>query len=293
MWFAINLYKDYQRNYYISVRFVNLPDNKILLNKKDSCINFVLKTNGINHLMYYFSNKNKIIEVNFSSLALKRQNENLYYYNFNLSKYKDSISKTYDITSNAIFFTADTLELIFSEISFKKVPVKLNAKLNFVSQYDIYENIKISPDSIIVKGDEKILKNINYLETQYKEMSDIDKNTTFDISIKNYSYKNIEVKNKTINVSFKVEKFSEIEFDIPLRVNYQNNKIKTFPDIVKVKVLVAIKDFNKINKDLFVINAIPSNELNSKKLRLKITKTPPLVKIISIYPETVEYIILK
>jgi len=100
-----------------------------------------------------------------------------------------------------------------------------------------------------------------------------------------------------VKIFIPVEKFTETAIDVPVKVKsiLKNNLIKVYPDKVKVSVQVAVKDYKKINSDLFNLEAdlgsVFSN--NENKLQVKVVSKPDFVRNLKISPERVEFIVFK
>ena len=94
----------------------------------------------------------------------------------------------------------------------------------------------------------------------------------------------------SVEIFIPVEKFTEGEVQIPVSFLSEMNNIKLFPEIVTVTYIVALKDYQKVNKDLFIIQLIPGTQTNKN---IELIHHPSFVKVIKIEPQHIDYIILK
>jgi YbbR domain-containing protein len=175
------------------------------------------------------------------------------------------------------------------------VPIKLNLDLNFKKQYAIYDSIIVKPDSIIVTGANKLLKDIQYIETEKKSINNLSTNTELKLRLKNNYPKNlISIPDSLINVLLHVEKYTESVLELPVNlVNDDNNSsIKIFPDKINVTFLVAMKDYKNINKDEFTVVADYSKRI-SNSMKIYLLRYPSKIRITKIDPEKIEYILIK
>ena len=72
-----------------------------------------------------------------------------------------------------------------------------------------------------------------------------------------------------------------------------NEKIRLFPSSVKVRYKVAIEDFQKVNPDDISAYVITNLDKNKKKLRVILKDVPEFIKVLSIDPPKLDYIIQK
>ena len=70
--------------------------------------------------------------------------------------------------------TTDTLYFRFPKQANKKVPVVMEQKIDFMPQYMAFGNIQYRPDSVVIYGDEDIIKTVNSVHTRDIHGKDID-----------------------------------------------------------------------------------------------------------------------
>ena len=88
-----------------------------------------------------------------------------------------------------------------------------------------------------------------------------------------------------------VEKYTEAIANVKIN-NNTDNKLRLFPDKVKIKYIVYLSDYNIINENSFTVN-IDANDITpeNNSLPVYLVDYPNNTRIISIEPKEVEYII--
>ena len=129
-------------------------------------------------------------------------------------------------------------------------------------------------------------------------LSDLSNSTTISLAIiPPVNHKNVRYNTQEVKITIPVEKYTEAIINIPVKAMAGNPgiKIKTFPEEITVTYLVALKDFNKIDQNMFKVSANPGPLMHNSPriLKVKLIQYPPFVKITKIEPEMVEYVILK
>ncbi len=296
-WMLIRFSKDFQSTVLCPVSFVNLPADKVLMNNADTTFFITIKSQGFNLLYYQLFKKKRRLKIDVSLLSLSTSQ------NGTISKLATSqltklISKQFDFNYEIVSVFPDTFVLRWKKAFLKKVPVKLNLTINYTKQYQLYDSIRIEPRTISVSGTKSDLEQIEYFSTGKLVLNDVSssQNLVVDI-VKPSGFSKIKLSAPKIKLSIPVEKFTETEIEVPVAIldNADMNNIKLFPEKVKITYQVALKDFKKVNHEMFVavanINKTGTNEDYNAKVDL--IKFPSFVKISKIYPEKIEYIVFK
>lgn len=295
-WMLKKFSNDYQLVVPFKVSLQNLPSDKVLLNNMDTTLFITIKSQGFNLIYFQLFYKSETKNIDISQIQLtegKDQNTSYIGASQLIKLFKRQAEFNYNIVS--IF--PDTFALYWEKAYFKNVAVKPLLNLNFQKQYQLYDSLILTPDTICISGTYEDLKQINTLYTKPQTLNNLNSNQFIYLNIKKPVLKNrIKYFADKVKVFVPVEKFTEAEIEVP--INIQNNlekyDIKIFPDKVKVKYLVALKDFKKVTPEMFVAAAkIQSINKSDNKAKIDIVNYPPNIRITKIYPEKLEYIIFK
>ncbi|MFM2286091.1 MAG: hypothetical protein RLZZ543_1588 [Bacteroidota bacterium] len=196
----------------------------------------------------------------------------------------------------ALNILPDTIHFNFFDRGYKKVPVHLNSYLDFARQFSLSDSIQLSPDSITLTGPIDVLDSIHTIETEALVLNKLDRSGVYTVKIKRPSDK-LNYAPLEVSAKLQVDKYTEAMLDVPVFVDHllSRDSLGIFPQTVKVKYLVSLKDYKKVNPKLFHIAADAFDLRNGKteNLRLYLRKVPPYVHHVSMEPETVEFIIRK
>ena len=297
LWLLIKFSEDYQFPIQISLSFTNIPPDRILIDKDTIIITASMKTQGINALYYHFFDKKDIIKIDYS-LIKNKENTNKTTIQINSSQLLKIIDKQFDYKHEITSLSPENISLSFEKTYFKVVPIKLNTQLQFEDQFMLYDTIKFTPNKVCISGTEKMLKSIDHLTTEPIVLNNLNANQSIYVSLANTEKESdLKLFVDKIKVNIAVEKFTESSIEVPVIISNGNNKIKLklFPDKVKITYMVALKDFKKINKDLFdvEVNGSIGKSDENNKLKVELVKSPAFIKVTKVYPDNVEYIIFK
>ena len=261
-WTLNKLSKKTKNNVSLKLNIVDLPENLSLDSISYKQINVKLSGRGTQ------KTKKKEIDINGKNIL-----------NGILPINKNEIESQLESHLNIIDIYPDTISVFTSKKELKKVPVKHNILVNLNKNYWLKNDIKIEPDSLVIKGNKRDLNKINFLETEQLKLLNVDNKKTGTIYLK----ENLFFSNKTeLSYEIDVEKYTEGEMKIRIEtVNFPKNKeVLLFPNRIKLRYLVSEENYNKIKEEDFkVICDFENIDIKSKECLVSIIKKPKNIQI--------------
>lgn len=287
-WFIVKLSDDYTINLQLQIRFTDAPANQII-HTKGYPIDVTIQAEGFKLLKYkLFSNKSRRFDVPLSEVKYKNINESNY--SISSTTVKDLISNYLQINISNIELTQTEYLFTMYKLASKRVKVSLLTDISFNSQYNLYGEPSVTPDSITIYGAYNSLKDYDYINTQLVARKNVknDINTSVPIQLNEEIFSDT----KKVDVYINVEKYTESEVTLPINTLGINNLI-LFPDKAKVKYIVALKDYSNISTMSFNVEIDTTNFRTKDLLPIRVAVYPNNTTIIGIEPEKVEYLMTK
>lgn len=290
-WMLIKLSKTYSSDVVFKVDYNNLETAKTLQSDPIKEVTASVVSTGFN-LISYKLRKNKIT-VNLNSINHKKGSEYYYLPNNHLSELQSQLNAETQINrilQDSIFFHLGINKT-------KKVPVELDADIQFKLGYNFVEKISASPDFVDITGPESQLDTIDKLMTEKLKLSDVSTAINTKIGLEISKYDNISFSVSEVLVTAKVDKFTEGSLTVPFKIlNLPSNySITTFPDEVTVIYQVALSNFNEITKENMKVvcdfNYSADNDLTY--LIPKLQTQSGLMTSVKIVPDKIEFLIEK
>lgn len=295
IWFLNALSKNYTVDLDFSVRYTNLPKNKILVNELPK--EFTLHVNSFGFTLLRHKLKLSFSPLVFNVNEFTRnmmETTEQSGYTILTSQYLDEIADQLSNELNVLSITPDTLHFNFDHIVQKNVKVYPHVQIELKKQYQLSGPIRTKPDSITVYGPKSILDTLKQVSTEYQYFKSVSEAIQRNISL--VEYDNIKFENQRIVLSIPIEEYTESQLLIPVSIINKPDSInlKLFPNRVKVTYLVGLSRYSEILPGDFKLS-VTWNEINPEDSRLKIEilALPPFVKSVKIIPEEVEYLIEK
>ena len=289
-WTLIKLSKNYISEVEFGLTFTEIPNNKLLQIEPDKTIKLTINTIGFKLLQYGFTKKN----LNYSLTEINHKKGTNYY-----SITKDNINNLQaQLSAETVVLkiNPDTLYFDLGVKKSKKVKIITNIDLQFKSSFNLIKDYIIEPKFVTISGPSKVIDTINEVNTE--AVSWIDISQSFDKKIKLKKPNNIiSLSTNQIAVKGNVEKITEGSFYLPYKIiNLPKNYIiSTFPKEVKIVYQVAIKDYNKITKNSFVIQCdFKHTEKNNLEYLIpEIVDMPEILFDVKLIPNKIEFLVKK
>jgi hypothetical protein len=295
-WYLNSLEKDTEYDIKYPVRYINLPEERVLAEDLPSKLEVFLKGPGYSILKLKLAGNRTPVILDIATVNYRRVpgSRTLSYYVITaglIPKLKSQLRAECEITS----IKPDTLFFSFDRIVTKTVKVIADVDVTTERQYLVKGQIVINPDSVTISGPKRILDTIKSVKTRYKKLKGV--NETITKSIPLYALKEVDVSEKKVLLTIPVEQFTEAEIHVPVKIiNCPDSiNIRIFPDVVTVKCLVAISDYKKIEKiPIEVVLDLSKADINSsEKIPLGFLNIPPFVSSLRVTPPKVDFLIEK
>jgi len=293
IWLLIKFSKDYDFQVKIAIEYVNIPNDKYITNA-DTLVTITLNVNGPYFLTKKILRKANL-SVDLSEVSFTKKSRGNFITSIDIKKViGDFVKNEYPYANRLTSVMPEALQLELEAAAVKKVPVIVPYVYTLEKQHYLYGSIKIIPDSIYVYGSTSKIEKINAITTDTVKAAKLSANFEVVAELKNSGLFGYHMSHKKVKLFIPVEKYTEAEYNLPVVLPSEfENKLRLFPETVKVFALVAIKDYKNITDDMFCIMANTDNIEHKTTLPLYLERFPPNVKINRITPDKVEFIKLK
>jgi YbbR domain-containing protein len=268
------------------VRYVNIPEHKILVKELDNRLKLNVETSGFKLILSRLGFQRFFLDVDY-----KDYRNNRYVLTEDLRrKFSDNLPP--DIKLRSI--SPDTLFLFFDEKGTKKIPVHLVSQLEFEKQYGLKDSIIISPDSVEITGPRMIIDTIRSWPTIPLKIRGLKTSRDANIDLAPASG-SLTISPKNVHYKVEVEEYTEQSIEVEVkRLNVpQDVEITTYPKKITVTFQVPLSSYQTVGEDAFeaVADFSQIDIKTQQKIFVELTKMPGFVKNVTITPRSVEYII--
>lgn len=296
MWGLIKLSRVYEAPIKYKVEFHNLPDDKVLVYAEDTTVTLIMRARGLELYGKMFRSSGNIITVDLSNMRMRRIGNEFHGY-VRTSRILKDLADQLPQDNSLIGVDPDTLKLTFLNEYKKKVPIKANLSLSFAAQFQLYDSLKLRPDSVTVYGIKPILDTLYSVNAEELVLKNLKESRLVTLRlVKPPSKPYVALSQDSITAEISVERFTESDVQVPISNTHNGRTLfRTFPDKVTLTCRVAMKEFKRLDPSLFsvTINHREAAASGSNFAEVTVTRMPAFAKVIRVQPERVEYLILK
>jgi len=295
-WYLNSIEKDVEYDIKYPVRYINIPEERILAEDLPARLDLYLKGPGYSILRLKLSVNRSPVILDVSTINYRRVpgSRTLSYYVITsglIPKLRNQLRTECEITS----IKPDTLFFSFDRIITRQIAVIPDVEIITEKQYLVKGSIIVDPDTIVITGPKRIIDTLRAVRTKSRKLRGI--NETISRSIALVAPKECDISAKKVTLTIPVEQFTEAEIKVPVKIlNCPDSiSIKIFPDIVTVKGLVAIGDYKRFEEIPFevVLDLAKADLKSSEKIPVGFRNIPPFVTSLRVTPAKVDFLIEK
>lgn len=247
VWLINSLNEVYVRDISFRVKYINLDKDLNIDKETPQKISLRLSASGFKLLSLGFGEQT----LNLDLMALAENSKgNLFLSESNqLSQFSSQLGASVTISG---FSTNVPIELKFYKLQKKKVPIVFKDIIN-VSSNRFIDFVKLSPDSVWLRGSEKQLSSLKHINSQSLNSKPLGASIDTLLGFTDIDVFSVEPSKFRLNVS--VLEFSERSFlcEIMVKDTPENYDIHLFPEKLEVIVAAPIEALKSISSKDFEI----------------------------------------
>ena len=294
MWYLSKLSHTYVSNITIPVNITNNFNSEQMLIEKTNLLRCQIECQGYKLLGKKLFAQHKRIDIPSNKLRFKDVEGAPYTKIVDLESLKD-ILNDYLSPIRLLSIKTGNIYVTSSETVSKKLPVYSSLEVNTRQHYRMISDIELMPDSIIVRGVKPIIDTMEAVYTEKKSFHAVERSISGTIGLEKID--GVTYSTNEINYNIDIETFTEMEFELPIRIKNcpQNLRAKILPDKAKIKLNVNRSNYGFIKSERVHLY-IDYNDINSNisdKFKVYNSMLPKGVKVMLLTPAYVDVVFEK
>jgi len=283
--FALWIYTSLNSTYktYISVPLsIQLPDNRAIENDIPKNITLTVQSTGWNIINLNLFNNAKRVQVD---LTKKNLNDSSYIISRN-----DFLKGTQSLESvNIVEVNPEYLPINIGQLTESNIPVIPNIEIIPHKDFILVGTVNLKPDSIIIKGNEKLTRKIKHWITEYKRIENVKLPINGEIKLKDTLSEIIKLNRKTVEYYADIQQIAEYQIpdiEIIVRGGSLPKDSYLYPPQITVILQGGIKEIVNINKDKIAATIQINDILNDNRgILIPKIEAPSGFKVLKVIPE--------
>ena len=289
LWFLIKLTKEYTTQTEFTVVYTEVPASK-WLSTPEQKVKLSFVADGFATLRHNLVRpQRRLVSISLEEVPYRLEGGNTYSYG---SQYvAEQVAEWIGVPSGNVTVNDDKQYFNMEELQQKEVPVEVPLDVKTQRQYLVYGSPKVEPAMVTVYGPKTVLDTLTAVHTAVFSAVNAKGQLVQTLPIDYYGG-TVRSEQATAEVAVEVEQYTETDIEVPVKVSDTVN-CRFFPETMKVKCLVPIRDFASVSAASFLVLA-DTAQLHRLEplLDIRLTKVPEHVQVVKTEPDQVEYLIV-
>lgn len=289
-WLLVSLQQEYETEISIPVVYHNIPPDISFSEEMPKKITVRIKDKGNVLLNYSIRGRFMPLEVDMKNSSSKTGTLSV-----SREEIEASVSKQILSTTIVNGYYPQKIELKYSPISEKEVPVIFDGEIKTQPGYRLSGDIKISPSRISVYANKEVLDSVFEVKTSFIKIEKGEK--TVSRNIKLAPIKGVNFSSDAVSVIIPIEEFTEKTIKVHVECEDVPSQyiIRTFPAEIEVTCNIPISRFKELDAEDLAINLSfkDMEEIINGAISIDLTKKPEWIKDYMLNPNKIEFILEK
>lgn len=291
LWLLTKLSEQYNTQFSMDIKLVEAPANQLVTGNEQQTVKFSMQAKGYKTFrLMFLADSKRVVPISLSSVPYRL--EGGYTYSFSSQYLAETIAKILNINPSDITMNDDKVYFEMETLKSKVVPVMLRSDISTQQRYEVYGLPIIDPATVTVFGPKNVLDTLCAVHTKLLSKLAVNQSVEEMVPLDLVDEK-LRCESTEVKVSIEVLQFTEQELVVPISVP-DTLKMRLFPETVKIKYIVAMKDYPSMKPEMFRAEIDPSQiDSYNTLLGVRITNRPDNIELISVDPQGVEFLIIE
>lgn len=289
MWFFTSLSSEYSETIKVRYKYTEMPENKVVTKNLPEETEIEIKATGFELIDYKWFGVVPVIEINIKKDAVIKNNVLSFNSKIIRNILKNKLGQNVSILNDRLSNRTYKLALL----SKKRVKVEPDIEINLPPQYQVFDEIKVSPVYVKAYGAKLFIDTLKVVFSEKAIFDNIKETSSKYVKLKKYN--SIKFIPDSIKITVPVERFTEkiIKADINVINKPGNIKVQLLPAFVEIKFNVSFNDYQRIMPEQFrvIVDYNLIKKAKSNKISPRLIKHPKGIENIRISPKNVEFLL--
>ena len=290
-WLLNALNKTYSEAVTISLKYINLPENRAFSPIPNNNIKIDLTGDGYSliQIQQIAEEDTVVIDLNTIDFVSIREKKRAQLPTSQIiSELKSELNNNVNISR----VNVDTIEIVTEIGVNKELLVKPNYSISLTKGMVLKRPVYTVPATIETIGPVSVLENMDELQTEHIVLDEVSEYVEIELKLA-YNTRFLKPEFKTVKLVAEVEALTEGEITVPVHISGlpKNKRLRLLPNQISVKYSTGLSHYDVISPELFdVIVKYEDVIKNSSKIPVYIRAVPSYVNVIQYYPEQIGYL---
>lgn len=286
-WIVLTLGNSIQNHYKVKIQIVGLPENTTIISDYPETMDVSVKNSGYAFVKYMIGDA-PTVSINFMDYA-DGQGRLI----VSKQALDELLRGVFGNDASIETFTPEQLQLRYTNLPGRRVPVKIDGDFVADIQYVINGAISVSPDSVSVYSTAENMSLIQDVRTEKISYHNLKDTLHLRVALKNMT--DVKMMPDSVNVTVPVEPLvsKRQEIQIVSRNCPADERLVCFPATVDVGYLLPLSMYNVSSQEMQPVVYVDYNDIKggTNYLPLRIGDGPEVLHNVVLHSDSVEYLI--
>ena len=290
LWMLIKLSEQVTTQASFGIKLVEAPTDKMLTSDESQTVKFSLQANGFKTLgCRLLRDSKRSVAVSLAEVPYRIESGTTY--SFSSQYVAEKIAKLLGVNASDISMNDDKVYFNMEPMKSKVVPVVLRSDIRTQQRYEAYGLPILEPATVTVFGPKDVLDTLTSVSTVMLSRSGVNATVVENVGLDLGEALRCDI--AEVKATIEVLQFTEQELQVPVSMP-DTLKMRFFPEMVKIKYVVAMKDYPAMTPDMFCVEIDPTQADGEQPLLdVRLSRQPDNIKLLSVEPQRVEYLIVE
>jgi len=286
-WLIQALNSVHEANIFIPITLTEVPENVVITDSFPNRLKVRIEDKGTSIFRYQYGNHLKTLKIKF-----EKNKGSDGYVRVPQYKLREMLRSKFNISTNLLSITPDTLGYYYTTGQQKRVPINLSVSFDLDAEHYIRDTLFVE-DSVTVFAPTNILNNLSNIVTRDDLFfaSDDTLNAKLQLEVP----VGAKLSMSTLKVQFVIDRYTQKKIEVPLEgLSFPSNMaLRSFPATAIVTCRVGARDYMSVSSEDFLAGVKYSTLKSTSKdtYKIAIFKFPSFVKVLSVFPERADFLI--
>ncbi|MBR1765983.1 MAG: hypothetical protein IJ745_02955 [Bacteroidales bacterium] len=305
VWAAVVMSEDKEYLFAVRVEMEGFDAKRFAVVEADSSVTLFVESSGFNAMLMSLRRDPTVLNVNMKGESVRdytRRNDSgvEQHRSVAVADLSAEVAKMLSVHGlRHIGSAKDSLSLVLCERGVRVFRPSLEKlKINFSDGYGLYGDPKVVPSTVTLYGPEEVLASIAAVGVAPMELDNVSETGIHRVPL-DCQWKtlgDVQASVEAIAVQIPVRRQVERKFTVPVKVVGADTSmhLRLYPERVTLSVWVAQDDLAAVTADRFSVSVDMADiRMGLPKLKVDIDRFPTNVRVRSLVPEEIEYVVIQ
>lgn len=288
----------------VQIELSGFDKSRFAVVQADSSLTLMVESSGYRALLYSLKKDPIVIKFDINSESVRRtsrpgEHGNQLYRAVSVNDLGDEFSN--ELTERGmrqVGSAKDSLRLVLAERKSKVFRVDISdVDISFAEGYGLYGEPTVSPAEVTLYGDEESLARIERVSVQKMKINNLMRSGRFYLDLDTLWRKDdVYASAGNVVLTVPVEQYVERVYSLPIEISGLDSTVKVnlYPEKISLRVWVPQRDIASVTAERFSV-AVDYRDVAShaSKLKARLVRFPQRVRVHSLSPVEVKYVVIK